>query len=185
MEAQRFPGDFDGIIAGAPVLNFIDTMVNGLWLSRALEKAPISNDKLKVVEAALYAKCDKVDGVADGLIDDPRRCDFDPARDAPKCAAGQDGADCLTDAQAAALNAVYHGPRSNGAPFFFGFPPGAEKVGTDPFTGTQEVVHRPERRAGAPASLCRDVHALCGFRQARCELRCPPLRLRQRSGSTR
>ena len=37
-------------------------MVNGLWLSRALEKAPISNDKLKVVEAALYAKCDKVDG---------------------------------------------------------------------------------------------------------------------------
>ena len=72
------------------------------------------------------------------MIDDPRRCDFDPARDAPKCAAGQDGADCLTGAQAAALNAVYHGPRSNGAPFFFCFPPGAEKVGTDPFTGAQE-----------------------------------------------
>jgi feruloyl esterase len=138
MEAQRFPGDFDGIVAGAPVLNLIDTMVNGLWLSLALEKALISSDKLKVVEAALYAKCDKVDGVADSLIDDPPRCDFHPARDAPKCAAGQDGADCLTDAQATALNSVYHGPRSNGAPFFFGFPPGAEKVGTDPFTGTQE-----------------------------------------------
>ena len=135
MEAQRFPGDFDGIIAGAPVLNFTDTMAAYLWFSRALEKAPISVDKLKAVATALYAKCDKADGVADGVIDDPRRCDFDPARDAPKCAAGQDGPDCLTDAQSEALNAVYHGPRSNGAPFFFGFPPGAETVGLDPVTG--------------------------------------------------
>jgi len=135
MEAQRFPGDFDGIVAGAPVLNFTDTMVAYLWLGRALEKAPISMDKLKVVETALYAKCDKSDGLADGLIDDPRRCDFDPARDAPKCTAGQDGPDCLTEAQAVALNAVYHGARSNGAPFFFGFPPGAEKIGSDAATG--------------------------------------------------
>jgi len=106
-----------------------------LWLGRALEKAPIGMDKLKVVDTALYAKCDKSDGLADGLIDDPRRCDFDPARDAPKCTAGQDGPDCLTEAQAVALNAVYHGARSNGAPFFFGFPPGAEKIGSDAATG--------------------------------------------------
>jgi feruloyl esterase len=86
-------------------------------------------DKLKVVETALYAKCDKRDGLADGVIDDPRRCDFDPARDAPKCAAGQDGPDCLTDGQSATLAAVYGGTRSNGAPFFFGYTPGAEKVG--------------------------------------------------------
>jgi Tannase and feruloyl esterase len=129
MEAQRFPGDFDGIVAGAPVLNLVDTMVVGVWNARALEKAPITMDKLKVVETALYNKCDKRDGLADGVIDDPRRCDFDPARDAPKCAAGQDGPDCLTDGQAASVAAIYGGVRSNGAPFFFGYTPGAEKVG--------------------------------------------------------
>ena len=135
MEAQRFPGDFDGIVAGAPVLNFVDTMVAYTAFIKALDKAPITIDKLKVAEAALYAKCDKRDGLADGLIDDPRRCDFDPARDIPKCSAGQDGADCLTEAQAATLTEIYRGPRSNGAPYFFGFPPGAEKVGVDPAGG--------------------------------------------------
>jgi hypothetical protein len=136
MEAQRFPGDFDGIVAGAPVLNFVDTMVAYTAFIRALDRAPITMGKLKVVEAALYAKCDKRDGLADGLIDDPRRCDFDPARDIPKCSAGQDGSDCLTEAQAATLGDIYRGPRSNGAPYFFGFPPGAEKVGVDAFGGS-------------------------------------------------
>jgi Tannase and feruloyl esterase len=110
MEAQRFPGDFDGIVAGAPVLNFVDTMVAYTAFIKALDKAPITMSKLKVVEGALYAKCDKRDGLTDGLIDDPRRCDFDPARDISKCSAGQDGADCLTEAQAATLREIYRGP---------------------------------------------------------------------------
>jgi len=135
MEAQRFPGDFDGIVAGAPVLNLVDTMVAYAWIAKAFDQAPVTMDKLKVVETALYAKCDKRDGLADGVIDDPRRCDFDPARDAPKCPAGQDGPDCLTEGQATTLAAIYGGARSNGAPFFFGFPPGAEKAVKDPASG--------------------------------------------------
>ncbi len=133
MSAQRFPQDFDGIIAGAPVLNFVDTTINGLWLSRALAEAPVGKAKLRTVAGAVYARCDALDGLADGIIDDPRRCDFDPARDVPRCAAGQDGDDCLTEAQAGALKAVYSGPVSVGKPYFFGMPVGIEKEGTPLF----------------------------------------------------
>ncbi len=133
MSAQRFPGDFDGIISGAPVLNFSGSLLAGLWNARALAAAPISLEKLRAVAAAAYRRCDARDGLADGLIDDPRACDFDPVRDVPACAAGQDGADCLTPAQAAALKAIYAGPSAGGRPIFFGQPIGAEKVGTPPF----------------------------------------------------
>ena len=55
-------------------------------------------DKLPLLAKAVYEKCDAVDGLKDGVIDDPRRCGFDPARDLPKCA-GADAADCFTAAQ--------------------------------------------------------------------------------------
>jgi hypothetical protein len=133
MEAQRFPADFDGIVAGAPVLNFADTLILGLWHARALDEAPITIEKLKIVADAIYAKCDGVDGLVDGVIDDPRRCPFDPVRDLPVCAAGQDNASCVTAAQAAALKKMYGGVVSNGQPYFPGQPIGAEKVGIPPF----------------------------------------------------
>jgi tannase/feruloyl esterase len=133
IEAQRFPGDFDGIIAGAPVLNFVDTIVTSLWNPRALDDAPITVDTLKVVADAVYAKCDGLDGLVDGIIDDPRRCAFDPERELPICAAGQDGPGCVTAAQARALRKIYGGVISNGAPYFFpGQPIGAEKAGISP-----------------------------------------------------
>lgn len=137
MSAQRFPADFDGIVAGAPVLNFVDTTILGLWLSRALDAAPITLDTLKIVADRIYAKCDAADGLADGVIDDPRRCPFDPVRDLPKCAAGQDAATCVTEAQAVALGRIYGGPVSNGRPYFFGMPLGAEKVGLSSFGAPQ------------------------------------------------
>ena len=137
ISAQRFPGDFDGIIAGAPVLNFTGSMLAGLWNARALAAAPVSLDKLRVVAAAAYRRCDARDGLEDGLIDDPRACDFDPARDVPVCAAGEDGADCLTPAQAAALKSIYAGPSAGGRSLFFGQPIGAEKIGT-PAAGAAE-----------------------------------------------
>jgi hypothetical protein len=133
MEAQRFPADFDGIVAGAPVLNFVDTLVLGLWHARALDEAPITLEKLKVVADAIYAKCDGADGLVDGILDDPRRCDFEPTRDLPVCAAGYDGAGCVTAAQAAALKKMYGGVVSNGTAYFPGQPIGAEKVGLPPF----------------------------------------------------
>ena len=133
MEAQRFPADFDGIVAGAPVLNFVDTLILGLWHARALEPAPVTLETLKIVADAVYAKCDGLDGLVDGIIDDPRRCPFDPVKDLPVCAADKTSAGCVTTAQALALKKMYSGVVSNGAPYFPGQPVGAEKVGIQPF----------------------------------------------------
>lgn len=130
MSAQRFPDDFDGILAGAPVLNFVDTMVNYVWNTQALAGAGLTVDKIKTVAHAAYARCDAKDGAADGLIADPRQCDFDPARDVAQCPPGGDGGDCLTPGQAAAINRIYAGiTRPDGSHAFFGWPKGAEVVG--------------------------------------------------------
>ena len=128
IEAQRFPGDFDGIVANAPWVDYTGFVVAAIWNQRALSEAPVSNEKLAMVAAKVMAKCDRIDGLADGLIDDPRRCDFDPTRDLPTCAAGTDSADCVTPAQASALKKVYDGPVSGGRPYFPGFMYGSEAV---------------------------------------------------------
>jgi feruloyl esterase len=125
MSAQRFPDDFDGIVVGAPVLDFSTTMVNYVSNIRALAAAPITPEKLKIVAKHVYAKCDGIDGLVDGLITDPRRCAFDPGQDLPVCAEGTDG-DCLTRAQIRALEGVYRGAESGGKRIFWGQPVGAE-----------------------------------------------------------
>ena len=125
MSAQRFPGDFDGIVTGAPVLNFTDTVISFLWNAKALAAAPLSADKVKLVADVVERKC----GGPDGLLDDPRRCDFDPARDLPACASGADRADCFTRDQVATLKAIYGGVVRGGTPYFPGTPVGAEKAG--------------------------------------------------------
>jgi len=94
MSAQRFPDDFDGILAGAPVLNFSGTMVSYAWTQQALTKAPMSLAKVELLGRKVYERCDKLDGVADGLIEDPRQCDFDPAQHLPLCE-GATGAECF------------------------------------------------------------------------------------------
>ncbi len=131
MSAQRFPGDFDGIIAGAPVLNFVDTMVWNLWNAKALAAAPLSLEKIALVADAIYRRC----GNADGLVDDPRKCDFDPARDLPTCAAGAERAGCVTPGQIRALQAIYGGVVIGGKPYFPGVPLGAERAGKQPLGG--------------------------------------------------
>src|SRR5690606_3968973 len=67
-------------------------------------------------------------GLEDGLIDDPRACNFDPARDVPMCRAGTDNDQCLTPAQADAVAKVYGGVISNGKQVFPGFMPGSEAI---------------------------------------------------------
>jgi len=130
MSAQRFPDDFDGILDGAPVLNFVDTMIVYVWNAKALAGTGLTVDKAKTIARAAYTRCDAEDGLADGLIADPRRCDFDVERDVPQCPAGQDGADCLTPAQAEAVSKIYAGiTRPDGSHYFFGYPKGAEVVG--------------------------------------------------------
>jgi hypothetical protein len=135
IEAQRFPEDFDGIVANAPWVDQTGFTIGAMWNQKALSAASVTPAKLALVADKVMAQCDAIDGLKDGLIDDPRKCHFDPARDVPACTAGADGADCLTPAQADAIARVYSGPMSNGKPFFPGYMPGSEAVVTGLFGG--------------------------------------------------
>jgi hypothetical protein len=126
IEAQRFPEDFDGIVANAPWVDQTGFTIGAMWNQKALDDSGVTPAKLAFVGEKVMAKCDAIDGLKDGLIDDPRKCNFDPARDVPACRAGTDGADCLTSAQAAAIAKVYSGPQSNGKTIFPGYMPGSE-----------------------------------------------------------
>jgi Tannase and feruloyl esterase len=133
ISAQRFPDDFDGIVVGAPVLDFTGVMVQFAGINRALAATPISADRVRVVADKVYETCDAADGLADGLIDDPRRCQFDPAKSVPRCAGAAEASGCLTEAQVKALGAVYGDVTSKGAAIFPGFPVGAEALVPGPF----------------------------------------------------
>ncbi len=128
IEAQRFPEEFDGIVANSPWVNQTGFTIGAMWNQKALSESAVAPAKLALVADKVMAKCDAIDGLKDGLIDDPRKCDFDPKRDVPQCAAGADAADCLTGEQAAAIAKVYSGPISHGKPYFPGFMPGSEAV---------------------------------------------------------
>ncbi len=128
IEAQRFPDDFDGIVADAPWVDQTGFTVGAIWNHRALTQAPVSAAKMELVAERVMAVCDAVDGLEDGLIDDPRACDFDPTRDVPVCRDGSDTDRCLTPAQAGAVAKVYGGVVSNGETVIPGFMPGSEAV---------------------------------------------------------
>ena len=132
LEAQRYPDDFDGIVANAPWVDQTGFTIGAMWNQKAITEAPLSAAKLTLVASAAMAKCDAVDGLKDGLIDDPRKCSFDPVRDVNACREGADSDDCLTAAQASAVKSIYSGPVSNGKAFFPGFMVGSEAVNTAP-----------------------------------------------------
>ncbi len=111
MEAQRFPDDYDGIIAGSPVYRVIKLRARHVhtWQCNYLDTSgahaiPVS--KLRPIYEAIIAKCDAIDGLVDGQVDDPRRCHFDPA--SIQCAGADDGK-CLTAAQVETFRCMYKG----------------------------------------------------------------------------
>jgi hypothetical protein len=107
-------------------LNFSGSLLRHVWRAQALQATPINGQKLSIVADRIYEKCDKLDGLADGLIDDPRKCPFHPAEDLPKCAGDADGPGCFTTAQIRALEKIYDGVEANGKKIFPGQPLGAE-----------------------------------------------------------
>ncbi|WP_406492785.1 tannase/feruloyl esterase family alpha/beta hydrolase [Streptomyces sp. NBC_01604] len=112
MEAQRHPDDFDGIAAGAPANNMVVQNTfhhawNVLTNKDADGKYILLADKLPLVHRAVLDACDALDGLTDGLLDDPRRCDFDPRT--LVCEAGQDPSTCLTGAQAGVVQRLHDG----------------------------------------------------------------------------
>jgi len=128
IEAQRFPQDFDGLVVNAPWVSQTGFTLGAMWNQRALATAALTPAKLALLASKVMEKCDAIDGLKDGLIDDPRNCSFDATRDVPACAPGLDDATCLTPAQAEAVMKVYAGPHSRGKPLFPGFMPGSEAV---------------------------------------------------------
>ncbi len=130
MEAQRFPADFHGIVAGSPANFWTHLMFKGLWDERALTDNPesyIPSSKLPALQNAALAACDTLDGVKDGLIQNPQLCHFDPAVIQCKDA---DGPDCLTAPQVEAAKKIYGSAKNprTGAQISPGQSPGAEAV---------------------------------------------------------
>ncbi len=127
-EAQRFPEDFDGIIAGAPANNWTGRAIHALWVGQAVHKDEASYiplEKYQLIHNAALQACDARDGVKDGIIDDPTRCKFDP--NVLECKPGSDVA-CLTSAQVEAARKIYSGainPRTK-QQIFPGLEPGSE-----------------------------------------------------------
>jgi Tannase and feruloyl esterase len=126
ISAQRFPDDFDGIVVGAPVLNFSGTMIGYAKDQKALAAAPLNADAIKVVGDAVITKCDALDGVKDGVVDDPRRCGFAPSTDVPRCNGETAAQGCLTAAQIHSVETIYSPVQRGASVFFPGWPVGAE-----------------------------------------------------------
>ncbi|HET6177047.1 MAG TPA: tannase/feruloyl esterase family alpha/beta hydrolase [Candidatus Sulfotelmatobacter sp.] len=128
MEAQRYPADYDGILAGAPANNWTPLLATAVWDTQALTvdaASFIPPTKIPAISAAVVDACDGLDGVHDGILNDPRQCHFDPAK--MQCKAGEDTDKCLTAPQAAALKKIYAGPHdAHGHEVFPGYLPGAE-----------------------------------------------------------
>ena len=152
-EAQRFPEDYDGIIAGDPANNRIRQTFAFLWswtATHTMDGQPIlPAAKLPLITKAAIEACDGNDGLKDGIIDDPRRCHFDPVkllcRNGSSGLAGSDDATCLTQAQVDAVKKVYDGVKSphTGEQIFAGWPRGSEGFGDSPIQSWRQYVMDP------------------------------------------
>jgi Tannase and feruloyl esterase len=126
MEAQRYPDDYDGIIAGAPAGDWTHGFIGNavmqfVWLADNSRRVPAS--KLLALQSAVLAACDGLDGVKDGVIEDPQRCNFDPSTLACQ---GTETDRCLTSPQLETLGKLYTGQVLPSGRRLHGFPRGSE-----------------------------------------------------------
>jgi len=138
MEAQRYPDDFDGIIAAAPAADFTGIMAAFIYNMQRIFPDPddlrnpvITDDNRALLQSATLRTCDRADGVADGILDDPSECRFDLQSLA--CPDEQAAPGCLTTAQREAIDAVYGGPRNQDGAIYSGFPFGEETAAWAPW----------------------------------------------------
>jgi hypothetical protein len=126
MEAQRYPQDYDGIMSGAPAINWNRLHPQQLWgtMLMNVEGNPIPSCKLTAATEAAVAACDAIDGVQDGVIEDPDRCKYDS-----KSLIGTSLDDCgsFTEADANLIRKLWDGPRrKDGSFLWYGLPRGAD-----------------------------------------------------------
>lgn len=156
--AQRFPGAFDGIIADAPSSAWVHNAFSWLWSQDAQFGSPaatISAAKLPAIQAAALAQCDAKDHTADGVVNDPRRCRFDPR--VLLCSGAESDA-CLTAPQLQTLAAILAGPVNprTGERIYYGFEPFA--VAT-PGTWNQWITGNAAVPGGGHAVLANQFFA--------------------------
>jgi feruloyl esterase len=109
-EVQKFPADYNGVVIGGHAAHLTRQIFGQLWLWEATHPngaAILPAAKLPVVHDAVLARCDAIDGVKDGLLENPMRCRFDPGT--IQCRSG-DGPACLTAAEVEAVRKIYAGP---------------------------------------------------------------------------
>jgi feruloyl esterase len=137
MEVQRYPDDFDGVIGGHPATGTPMQVGRAVVYQHMLASPDnfLTAEKIELIDRATLAACDKADGLADGLVTDPRACTF--AVDSLACSTsaqgatadkkGADGPDCLTAGQVTTAKKIYAGVKTaDGKPFAHGFPAGHE-----------------------------------------------------------
>lgn len=131
MEAQRYPADYDGILAGAPANYWTGLLSTAVVDTQALtldQTSFIPKTKIPAIAAAVNTACDELDGVRDGILNDPRQCRFDPA--SIQCKEAEDSDKCLNPSQVTALKKIYAGLiDSHGRAIFPGYLPGSEEGG--------------------------------------------------------
>jgi len=169
ISAQKFPEFYNGFYIGCPLGGHLAVTFRGTWddywstkshLSDLVPGCPYppflslfcptvySTYKAQAHHDAVYNKCDGVDGLVDGLIDDPRKCNFDAVTDLPACDPAEEAAEnagdfsspkayqCFTLAQRQAIKEIYAGPHnSHGKPWYPGQPIGSEYIGLSLFGG--------------------------------------------------
>jgi len=109
-EVQKYPADYDGVVVGGHAAHLTRQIFGQLWLWQATHPngvAILPAAKLPVIHDAVLATCDRLDGVKDGLLENPTRCTFDPKE--IECPSG-DGSNCLTAPQVEAVRKIYAGP---------------------------------------------------------------------------
>ena len=137
-EVQRFPADYDGVVAGDPGNNRVHLNVGFLWAFAATHDANgaviLPTSKLPLINKAALAACDAADGITDGIISNPQSCHFDPG--VLLCKA-EENDQCLTAAQVEAVRKVYAGPKNprTGEQIIAGYSPGSENPEGDNWAG--------------------------------------------------
>jgi feruloyl esterase len=153
--AQRFPGDFDGIVAGAPAIWASHQSADQIWIWQATHKdeaSYLTPASYAVLHEAVLAQCDLLDGVKDGVLEDPTRCAFDP-----KVVQCKDGAtaNCLTAAQVEAARKIYAGAKN---------PRTGERIFSPLFPGSE--LGWAASAAAQPVGYAADVYKYVVFRDA-------------------
>lgn len=114
MEAARYPNDYDGIAAGAPAKNISGFLAESARVTQLQFPDPnslvplLQTTQYNLISSRVLSVCDGVDGIVDGIVADPRNCDFDVERDIPVCPGDVPDASCLTKAQRDVVKAVTH-----------------------------------------------------------------------------